>query len=137
MACLLLRAAPGLADDAIKSAVERLRAPARDRDIAILMSMGARKEQIRNIFMLQGVLIGITGSAIGLAVGHAINYFADRYHWIRLSEEVYTIGFVPFEPRWVDSLWIAAAAILVSFIATLYPARQATRVAPVESLRYE
>ena len=109
----------------------------KNRDIAILMSMGARREQIRNIFMLQGVLIGVTGSAIGLVVGHLLNYFADRYRWIRLSEEVYTIGFVPFEPRWIDSLWIAAAAILVSFIATLYPARAATRVAPVESLRYE
>ncbi|MEK7755090.1 MAG: FtsX-like permease family protein, partial [Acidobacteriota bacterium] len=109
----------------------------KNRDIAILMSMGARREQIRNIFMLQGVLIGVTGSAIGLAVGHLLNYFADRYRWIRLSEEVYTIGFVPFEPRWIDSLWIAAAAILVSFIATLYPARAATRIAPVESLRYE
>ncbi|MBI4876389.1 MAG: ABC transporter permease [Acidobacteria bacterium] len=107
------------------------------RDIAILMSMGARREQIRNIFMLQGVLIGVTGSAIGLAVGHTLNYFADRYHWVRLSEEVYTIGFVPFEPRWIDSLWIAGAAILVSFLATLHPARAATRVAPVEALRYE
>ncbi|MDP2997387.1 MAG: ABC transporter permease [Bryobacterales bacterium] len=109
----------------------------KNRDIAILMSMGARREQIRNIFMLQGVLIGVTGSAIGLAVGHLLNYFADHYRWIRLSEEVYTIGFVPFEPRWIDSLWIAAAAILVSFVATLYPARAATRIAPVESLRYE
>jgi len=109
----------------------------KNRDIAILMSMGTRREQIRNIFMLQGVLVGVTGSVIGLTAGHLINYFADRYHWIRLSEEVYSIAFVPFEPRWIDSLWIAAAAILVSFVATLYPARAATRVAPVEALRYE
>jgi lipoprotein-releasing system permease protein len=107
------------------------------RDIAILMSMGARREQIRNIFMLQGVLIGVVGSVIGLAAGHILNYCADRYQWIRLSEEIYTIAFVPFEPRWIDSLWVAAAAILVSFIATLYPARAATRVTPVEALRYE
>jgi lipoprotein-releasing system permease protein len=109
----------------------------KNRDIAILMSMGARREQIRNIFMLQGVLIGVTGSVIGLAAGHLLNYFADRYQWIRLSEEIYTIAFVPFEPRWIDSLWIAGAAILVSFVATLYPARAATRVAPAEALRYE
>ncbi len=107
------------------------------RDIAILVSMGARREQIRNIFMLQGVLVGVTGSAIGVTAGHLLNYFADRYRWIRLSEEVYSIGFVPFEPRWIDSLWIAGAAILVSFVATLYPARAATRVAPAEALRYE
>ena len=87
--------------------------------------------------MLQGVLIGVTGSAIGLAAGHILNYCADRYQWIRLSEEIYTIAYVPFEPRGIDSLWIAAAAILVSFIATLYPARAATRVTPVEALRYE
>lgn len=107
------------------------------RDIAILMSMGARREQIRSIFMLQGVLVGVTGSVLGLLAGHLLNYFADRYHWIRLSEEVYSIAFVPFEPRWIDSLWIAGAAILVSFVATLYPARAATRVTPAEALRYE
>src|ERR1700733_1161852 len=107
------------------------------RDIAVLMSMGARREQIRRIFMLQGVLIGIVGAAIGLVVGYGLCYFADHYRWIRLDEQVYALSFVPFEPRWVDGLWIAAAAILVSFLATIYPARSATRIAPAEVLRYE
>ena len=107
------------------------------RDIAVLMSMGARREQIRRIFMLQGILIGAVGSAIGLVVGYAICYFANRYHWIRLDEQVYALSFVPFEARWVDGLWVAAAAILVSFLATLYPARSATRITPTEVLRYE
>ncbi|HUS06480.1 MAG TPA: ABC transporter permease [Bryobacteraceae bacterium] len=107
------------------------------RDIAILMSMGARHQQIRRIFMFQGVLIGVIGTAIGLVAGYSICYFGDKYRWIRLDEEVYSLSFVPFEPRWTDALWIAGVAILVSFIATLYPARSATRITPVEALRYE
>jgi lipoprotein-releasing system permease protein len=107
------------------------------KDIAILMSMGARHRQIRNIFMLQGALIGVAGSVIGLVLGYSISYFADKYRWIRLPEDVYSLSFVPFEPRGIDALWIAAVAIFVSFVATLYPARNATRIAPVEALRYE
>ena len=107
------------------------------RDIAVLMSMGARRAQIRRIFMLQGVLIGVVGTAIGLVVGYTLCYFANRYRWIRLDEPVYALSFVPFEPRWVDGVWVAAAAILVSFLATIYPARNATRIAPAEVLRYE
>lgn len=107
------------------------------RDIAVLMSMGARRGQIRKIFMLQGVLIGITGTAIGLAVGQVLCYFANRYHWIRLDQQVYALSFVPFEPHLVDSLWVAGLAILVSFLATIYPARSASHLTPTEVLRYE
>ena len=107
------------------------------RDIAVLMSMGARREQIRRIFMLQGVLIGVVGSAVGLAVGYALSYFADKYRWLPLDETVYSMSFVPFEARWTDGIWIAAAAILVSFLATLYPSRNATKITPAEVLRYE
>ena len=107
------------------------------RDIAVLMSMGARGGQIRRIFMLQGVLIGVVGSSIGLILGYAICYYANRYHWVRLDETVYSLSFVPFEPRWIDGLWVPAAAILVSFVATIYPARKATQITPAEVLRYE
>ena len=109
----------------------------KNRDIAVLMSMGAKRQQIRKIFVFQGVLIGVVGTSIGLALGYALSYFADRYHWLTLNQEVYSLSFVPFNPRWQDAIWIAGAAILVSFIATLYPARSATRIAPVEALRYE
>lgn len=107
------------------------------RDIAILVSMGARQQQIRRIFQFQGVLIGVVGTGIGLAVGHVLCFLADKYRWIRLDEEVYALSYVPFDPRWVDSLWIAALAILISYLATLYPARNASRIAPAEALRYE
>jgi lipoprotein-releasing system permease protein len=107
------------------------------RDIAVLMSMGARREQIRRIFMLQGVLIGVVGSAVGLVLGYTLSYFADKYRWVPLDEAVYSMSFVPFEARWTDGIWIAAAAILISFLATIYPARNATRITPAEVLRYE
>ncbi len=107
------------------------------RDIAILMSMGARHQQIRKIFMLQGVLIGMVGTAMGLTSGYAICYLADRFRWIPLDEAVYSLSFVPFDPHAIDALWIAAVAIGVSFFATLYPARNATKIQPVEALRYE
>jgi lipoprotein-releasing system permease protein len=107
------------------------------RDIAILISMGARQRQIRKIFMLQGVLIGVVGTALGLAAGYTLAFLADKYRWIRLDEQVYSLSFVPFDARWVDGLWVAGAAVLVSFLATLYPARNATRIAPAEVLRYE
>jgi lipoprotein-releasing system permease protein len=107
------------------------------RDIAVLMSMGARQSQIRNIFLLQGLLIGVVGTAAGLVAGYTICYFAERYRWLRLDEQVYALSYVPFEPRALDGLWIAAAAILISFLATLYPARSATKIAPAEVLRYE
>ncbi|MGE5570122.1 MAG: FtsX-like permease family protein [Rhodospirillales bacterium] len=109
----------------------------KNRDIAILVSMGAKQQQIRRIFQYQGLLIGVIGTAAGLAVGHLLCFLADKYRWIRLDEEVYALSYVPFSPRWLDSLWIAALAILVSYIATLYPARAASRVAPAEALRYE
>jgi lipoprotein-releasing system permease protein len=107
------------------------------RDIAVLMSMGARRNQIRKIFMLQGVLIGVTGTAIGLVAGYTLCYLAERYRWIRLSEQVYALSYVPFEPRLWDGVWVAGVAILISFLATIYPARNASRLAPTEVLRYE
>ena len=107
------------------------------RDIAILMSMGARARQIRRIFVWEGAMIGAVGTAIGLTAGYTICFFADKYKWLRLDETVYSISFVPFTTHWVDAVWIAAAAMAVSLIATLYPARSATKIAPVESLRYE
>src|SRR5205085_2221621 len=109
----------------------------KNRDIAILMSMGARREQIRRIFMAQGLLIGIVGTVIGLVLGYSLSFLADRYHWLRLDQDVYALSYVPFAARWIDGVWIAAAAIIVSFIATIYPARNATRIAPAEALRYE
>ena len=107
------------------------------RDIAILISMGMRREQIRKIFILEGTIIGACGTAIGLVLGYALTWFGDRYHWVHLDPDIYGLSYVPFQPRPWDGLWVAAAAVLVSFLATIYPAHSATRIAPAEVLRYE
>jgi len=107
------------------------------RDIAILMSMGATSDNIRRIFILQGVIIGVVGTAFGVVAGQVACYFADKYHIIRLAPEVYTIAYVPFKPSPLDSVIVAGAAILVSFLATLYPSAAAAKLQPVEALRYE
>ncbi len=109
----------------------------KQRDIAILLSMGTRREQIRRIFIYQGLLIGVVGSAFGLVLGYGISFVADKYRLIELSEEIYSISYVPFQPNPLDALWITGFALTVSLIATLYPARTATKVAPAEALRYE
>jgi lipoprotein-releasing system permease protein len=107
------------------------------RDIAVLMSMGATRRNIRRVFIAQGVIIGTIGTASGVFLGNLIAIVCDRYQLIRLAEEVWSIDHVPFDPSWTDSAVVAAAAILVSYLATLYPSRSASSLEPVESLRYE
>ena len=110
----------------------------KNRDIAILMSMGARVQQIRGIFLLEGALIGASGTVLGLILGYTLSYFANRYHWLSLNAQLYGgLSSVPFETHVTDGIWIGAVAMAFSLIATLYPARSATRIAPVEALRYE
>jgi lipoprotein-releasing system permease protein len=107
------------------------------KDIAVLVSIGARRQQIRRIFMLQGVLVGLIGTLIGLVLGFSLAIAAGHYHWIRLSAEVYSIDYVPFAPRVIDGLVVALVSVAISFIATIYPAMNASRVLPAEALRYE
>jgi len=107
------------------------------RDIAVLISMGTRTSQVRNIFIAQGVLIGVIGTAIGLLLGYAISYAGGHYHLISLSPEVYSIDYVPFAPRLKDGAWVVLVALGVSFVATLYPSWSAGKTLPAEALRYE
>lgn len=107
------------------------------KDIAVLVSMGARKAQIRRLFMAQGILIGAIGTAIGLALGYAIALAGAKYHLISLSPEVYSIDYVPFAPRLLDGVLVALVAVGISFVATLYPSWAAARILPAEALRYE
>jgi len=107
------------------------------KDIAVLLSMGTRKSQIRRLFIAQGVLIGLVGTAIGLVLGYALSWAGTRYHLISLAPEVYSIDYVPFAPRVVDGLLVALVAIGVSFVATMYPSWSAARILPAEALRYE
>jgi lipoprotein-releasing system permease protein len=107
------------------------------RDIAVLMSLGARKRQVQRVFIAQGVLIGISGTIIGLIAGYLLAWAGGHYHWISLSPEVYSLDYVPFAPRAIDGLLVAGLAIGISFLATIYPSRSASRVFPAEALRYE
>jgi lipoprotein-releasing system permease protein len=107
------------------------------RDIAVLLSLGARRAQVRNIFLLEGVLIGVVGTALGLALGYALAWAGGHYRWISLSPEIYSIDYVPFAPRLIDGVLVALMSLSISFVATLYPSWSAARILPAEALRYE
>jgi lipoprotein-releasing system permease protein len=107
------------------------------RDIAVLMSMGTRREQVRRIFLLQGITIGATGTLIGLIIGYAFSFTAGTFRLIPLDPQVYSVPFVPFHPSIWDGVWITVAAMAISVGATLLPARAASRLLPVEILRFE
>jgi lipoprotein-releasing system permease protein len=107
------------------------------RDIAVLMSMGTRKSQIRRVFIAQGVLIGVVGTVIGLVLGYGLSFAGGHYHLLSLSPEVYSIDYVPFAPRMIDGLLVVIVTLGVSLIATIYPSWSAAKILPAEALRYE
>ena len=107
------------------------------RDVAVLMSMGARRQQIRRIFLWQGIAIGATGTFVGLCVGYAFAWIAGTWHLIPLDPQVYAVPYVPFHPSLLDGLWISVVALGISVGATLLPARAAAQLLPVDILRYE
>src|SRR5450755_1631907 len=98
------------------------------RDIAVLMSMGARREQIRSIFLWQGITVGAMGTVIGLAIGYAFSFFAGAYHLIPLDPQVYAVPYVPFHPNIADGVWIALVSMAITTAATILPARAASRL---------
>jgi lipoprotein-releasing system permease protein len=107
------------------------------KDIAVLMSMGTRRAQIRRVFMAEGVLIGLFGTGLGLILGYLLSFLGQHYHLVSLNPQVYSINYVPFSPRILDGALVAAIAVGISFMATLYPSWSAARVLPAEALRYE
>jgi lipoprotein-releasing system permease protein len=107
------------------------------RDIAVLMSFGVEPGQVRRIFLMQGFLISIIGTALGLVLGYLTAWAGGHYHFIHLSAEVYSIDTLPFTPRPLDGLIVSVVSIGVSLLATLYPSSAAASVLPAEALRYE
>jgi lipoprotein-releasing system permease protein len=107
------------------------------RDIAVMMSFGVEPAQVRRIFLLQGFLISLIGTVVGLILGYLAAWAGGHYHFIHLSAEVYSIDTLPFAPRPLDGLIVAAVSIGISLLATLYPSHAAARVLPAEALRYE
>jgi len=109
----------------------------RARDIAVLMAMGARQDQIRRVFVLQGLLVSVVGTIAGLVTGYVFAWVADQWRLIPLNPEVYAIPYVPFRASGFDAVWIAVAALAISIAATVFPARSAASILPVEILRFE
>jgi lipoprotein-releasing system permease protein len=107
------------------------------RDIAVLVAMGARGKQIREIFVLQGLLAGAWGTIAGSAIGYALAVAANHWRLVTLDPEVYAISYVPFYPSLSDAFWITLAALGICVCATIYPARLAAQLSPTEILRYE
>lgn len=107
------------------------------KDIAILKSMGATRQSIMRIFMLEGLIIGTVGTILGLLLGFGLCALLKRYEFIKLPSDVYYISTLPVKLMGLDVMLIAGAALLISFIATLYPSWQAARMDPVEAIRYE
>ena len=106
------------------------------RDIAVLMSFGVTEMQVRRIFLLQGLLISVIGTALGLIVGYAVSWAGGHYRF-PLDSAVYSLDYLPFAPRIRDGVIVAAVSLGVSLIATLYPSGSAAKVLPAEALRYE
>lgn len=107
------------------------------RDIAIMMSMGATHKQIRSIFMVQGVIIGAIGTAVGFLLGLGVAWLLQHYQFIELPKGVYSLDHLPVVLEWTDLACIGVAAMALCFLATLYPAKQAAALEPAEALRYE
>jgi lipoprotein-releasing system permease protein len=109
----------------------------KNRDIAILKTMGARASSIRRIFLLQGVIIGLVGTGGGTLLGVSLIYILDRYKLIHVPIDVYQISYIPFTLLPLDLLTVVTAAMLICLLATLYPSRQAAKLDPAQALRYQ
>jgi lipoprotein-releasing system permease protein len=109
----------------------------KNRDIAILKTMGASAASIRRIFVVQGVVIGVLGTALGAAIGYTLIYVLDRFKLIHVPIDVYQISYVPVTWRALDFAIVVASALAICFLATIYPSRQASKLDPVQALRFE
>ncbi|HXH48610.1 MAG TPA: ABC transporter permease [Terriglobia bacterium] len=109
----------------------------KNRDIAVLKSMGAKNRQIWTVFTLHGVLIACLGTILGLILGYGGSWMGEAYQLIPLQADVYGLSYVPFIPRPWDGLWISLAVVAISFLAAFYPSFSAARLDSAEILRYE
>jgi lipoprotein-releasing system permease protein len=128
---IVLVAAFGIVSTLIMVVMEK------NKDIAILKSMGATARSIMKIFVLEGLIIGVVGTIFGLIGGYMICRLLAEYQFISLPRDVYYISHLPVKVDGMDFILIALAAVGISFLATLYPSWQASRLDPAEALRYE
>lgn len=109
----------------------------KNRDIAILKTMGTSAKSIRRIFVLQGLVIGLLGTMAGAVFGCTVIYVLDRYRLIHVPIDVYQISYVPFILQPLDAAIVVLAALAICFVATIYPSRQASKLDPAQALRYQ
>jgi len=109
----------------------------KQREIAILKTMGATNRGIMAIFIFQGFIIGLIGTAIGLTGGYTLSYILNTYEIIKLPPDIYYLSHLPVKMKLSDFVTVSVSAILISFLSTIYPAWQAAKLNPVEPLRYE
>jgi lipoprotein-releasing system permease protein len=109
----------------------------KSRDIGILKTMGTSPKRISRIFMMQGLIIGIVGTAVGAISGLALCWVLDHYRLVRIPQDVYQIAYVPFVVEPLDFTIVVVSAVVICFLATIYPSRQAARLDPVQALRFE
>jgi len=109
----------------------------KSRDIAILKTMGTSSLRVMLIFMMQGLIIGVVGTAVGGALGLSLCWVLDTYELIQIPMDVYQVSHVPFVVQPLDFAIVVAVTIGICFLATIYPSRQASRLDPVQALRFE
>jgi lipoprotein-releasing system permease protein len=109
----------------------------KSRDIAILKTMGSSSANIRRIFVLQGLIIGLVGTASGAGVGLVLIYVLDRFKLIHVPLDVYQISYMPFRLQAQDAVVVLLTAVLICLLATVYPSRQASKLDPAQALRYQ
>ncbi|MDO9026617.1 MAG: FtsX-like permease family protein, partial [bacterium] len=131
LALIIIVAALNIISSLIMTVIEKT------REIGILKSMGATSKSIMKIFMFQGLLVGGIGTVIGMGLGYALCLLLARYQFVTLPADVYFINKLPVQMQAGDFILVSVSTILITFLAALYPAYKASRLDPIEAIRYE